>query len=138
MLSEIVEQNFSDESDERNRQALESLLVRGQPNTSTRSHGVSLVSPDELRSILANKPFCLATLSHRLTLLLQRWARDVFANKPTLTRLGYVPNMLTVTSTTVAAKAEESESDEEQEDVKQPAPVSRPPCQSLQKRVVGV
>lgn len=101
-------------------------MVRGKPNTSTRSHGVSLVSPDELRSILANKPFCLATLSHRLTLLLQRWARDVFANKPTLTRLGYVHNMLIVTSTTVAAKEEESDSDEEQEDVKQPARQSSP------------
>lgn len=114
--SETVQTDFADE--ERSRQSLESLLVRGKSGTSTRSHGVSLVSTEELAAILRKKPFCLTTLSHRLKLLLQRWARDVFANKPTLTLLGYNPDKLKV--------AIQESSDSEAEDVKLPARDSEP------------
>lgn len=90
------------------------------------------MSTDELRAIMANKPFCLTTLSRRLTLLIQRWARDVFSNKPTLSRLGYTPNMLPVAS--AAVKTEESESeDEEQDDVKQPAPRQSSPMPVIEE-----
>ena len=82
------------EEDDRARQALESLLVRSMRGTSTRSHGVSLRPPDQVRAVLAKKPFELGLFQNKLESLMKRWARDAFSVKPALVRTGYTHELL--------------------------------------------
>lgn len=122
--SEIIETDFGDDADEKLRNALQTLLVRGgkpaSAGSSTRSHGVSLVSAKELHDILRQKPFCLEMFARRVQNLLTRWAQDVFREKPILTRLGYRPGMV-VGFAAAKVNDKEEESEEEEEDTKLPA-----------------
>lgn len=118
--SDSIQEDFGDSADEKIRGALERLLVvSGGGGKSTRSHGVSLVSPDELRSILRASPFNLLHVQRKILSLVRRWTRDVFETKPTLTRLGYNPDALVVSAMT--QKREEASDEDEEEDSKLPA-----------------